>query len=137
MPKNPLYVGEIRVDNRPNQRVYPIVNPTNAVSAKAATAALTAADFDKTLTNTGASGTVALTLPSVAISKGRCIRIQVTVAQIVQADPSGTESIYLGGSGAAGKYLNIAGVIGNYADLYCDGSNWMVTGYAGVLTKEA
>ena len=61
----------------------------------------------------------------------------MTVAQIVQVLPQTGEKIYLNGSGVATKYLNIAGVVGNFADLYCDGTDWMVINYAGVLTKEA
>ena len=135
--KNPAFVGEVRVAGHIAQRVYPIVTPSTTVAAKAATATLAVSDLDKILTNTGATGTIVLTLPKATNCRGYAVKIQVTAAQIVQVDPNGTESLYLGGSGAAGKYLNIAGVIGNYADLYCDGTNWLVTYYAGVLTKEA
>lgn len=88
------------------------------------------------VTNTGAGGTVVLTLPAVATMAGKALRIQVTVAQIVRASLAGV-GVYLAGSGVAGKYLNIAGVIGNYAVLYCDGAHYHVGEYSGVLTKEA
>jgi hypothetical protein len=116
---------------------YPTVAPNATVGAKAATATLSLSDMGLNLTNTGASGTIVLTLPPAATCLGRGFTVQLTVAQIVQLEPNGSESIYLGGSGVAGKYLNIAGVIGNYANVYCDGTQWLVTGYAGVLTKEA
>lgn len=119
------------------KKYYPVVKPDATVGAKAATASLAVSDMGKNLTNTGASGTITLTLPLASQCLGRGFRMQLTVAQIVRLDPSGTESIYLGGSGVAGKYLNIAAVIGNYADIYCDGTSWLVTGYAGVLTKES
>jgi hypothetical protein len=45
--------------------------------------------------------------------------------------------VYLGGDGVDDKDLNIAGVIGNYADVYSNGSDYVVTTYSGVLTKEA
>ena len=76
-------------------------------------------------------------LPSVGSSlKGQKTRIQITVAEIVQVKPATGEKIYLGGDGVASKYLNIAAVIGNYAELYCDGTSFYVTAYSGVLTKE-
>lgn len=115
----------------------PLVNPKATVVAKAADATLTTANVSgNNITNTGASGTITLTLPSAANAAGCAVRIQLTVAQIVRADPSGTEKVYLGGDGAAGKYVQIAGVIGNSAVLYSDGVDWLVTSYSGVLTKE-
>jgi hypothetical protein len=59
------------------------------------------------------------------------------VAQIVSLSPVSTEAIYLGGSGVVNKDLNIAGVIGNFVDLYSDGVNFLVGNYSGVVTKEA
>jgi len=107
------------------------------VKANASTATMKDYDFEKNNTNTGAVGTVALTLPVAASLKGQKTRIQLTAAQIVQLLPATGEKIYLGGDGVASKYLNIAGVIGNYAEVYCDGTSFYVTGYSGVLTKEA
>jgi len=63
--------------------------------------------------------------------------VQLTVAQSVSLSPAATGKIFLGGDGVANKDLVIAGVIGNYADIYCDGTNYLVVGYSGVLTKEA
>lgn len=112
--------------------------PVNAtVVAKASSGTLAASDFDKNLTNTGASGTVVLTLPAAASYTRRTFRVYLTAAQIVRLDPQSTESIYLGGSGVAGKYVNIAAVIGNYVDVYCDGTSYYVTDYSGVVTVEA
>jgi len=115
----------------------PFVSPSATVVAKAADDTLDITDFGKNLTNTGAGATVVLTLPAASAVAGMSTRVQVTAAQIVRVDPNGTEKIYLGGDGAAGKYLNIAAVIGNYADIYCDGVDFHVTAYSGVLTKEA
>lgn len=106
------------------------------VVAKAATATLTASDFDKVITNTGSSGTVVLTLPAARSVAGRAIKIQLTVAQIVSLSPASTEAVYLGGDGVVNKDLDIAGVIGNYVDVYSDGTKYLVLGYSGVLTKE-
>lgn len=116
---------------------YPVVAPNATVSAQASSASLSSSDMGKNITNTGAAGTITLTLPLASQSLGRGFRVQLTVAQIVRLDPSGTESIYLGGSGVAGKYLNIAAVIGNYVNVYCDGTQWLVLDYSGVLTKES
>lgn len=117
--------------------VYPQVSPKGTVEAQAATADLEVSDFGKINTNTGASGTIVLTLPAAATVAGKTIKIQLTVAQIVRLLPQTGEKIYLGGSGVATKYLNIAGVIGNYAEVYSDGTDYLVTAYSGVLTKEA
>lgn len=117
--------------------VYPQVSPKGTIEAQAATADLVVDDFGKINTNTGASGTIVLTLPAAATVIGKTIKIQVTAAQIVRLLPQTGEKIYLGGDGVATKYLNIAGVIGNFADVYSDGTDYLVTNYAGVLTKEA
>ena len=136
MAKNPLYTSVIQ-DTNQGGYYFPVVAANASVAAKAATADLSSSDMGKNVTNTGAAGTIVLTLPKVADVSERFFRVQVTAAQIVRLDPNGTESVYLGGSGVAGKYLQVAGTIGNYADLYCDGTRWHVTGYAGVVTKEA
>jgi len=107
------------------------------VKANAATASMKDYDFEKNNTNTGAGGAVVLTLPAAASLKGQKTRIQVTVAETVTLTPQTGEKIYLGGNGVASKYLLIAGTIGNYAEVYCDGTSFYVTSYSGVLTKEA
>jgi hypothetical protein len=114
-----------------------VVSPKATVEANTADGTLTVANCGKIQTNTGAAGTITLTLPAVSAASGTAIKVQVTAAQIVRLDPASSEKIYLGGSGVAGKYLQIAGVIGNYADVYCDGTDWIVLDYSGVLTKEA
>lgn len=116
--------------------IYPVVAPNATVAAKAATANLAAADFGKNITNTGAGDAIVLTLPAAATVKGKVMRVQLTVAKNVSLSPATTEKIFLGGDGVANKDLVIAGVIGNYADIYCDGTNYLVVGYSGVVTKE-
>lgn len=117
--------------------LFKTISPKATVSAQAATATLATTDFNKILTNTGSTGTVTLTLPAAADVEWKWIKVQLTVAQIVRLLPATGEKIYLGGSGVASKYLNIAGVIWNYADVYSDGTDYIVTAYSGVLTKEA
>lgn len=120
-----------------NGTLYPIVAPSVAPTAYAADTTLVAANLNTNVTNTGASGTITLTLPAVSGLTGYVLHVELTVAQIVRIDPAGTEKIYLGGSGVAGKYANIAGVIGNMVDIYCDGTQWLIVGRDGVVTKEA
>ena len=114
----------------------PVVAPNATVTAKTADATLALANFGTIITNTGSSGTVVLTLPAASAVAGCSIKVQVTAAQIVRCLPASGEKVYLGGDGVASKYLNIAGVVGNFADLYSDGVQYLVTNYAGVLTKE-
>lgn len=113
------------------------LSPKATVEANAASATLAAANFGKIQTNTGSSGTIVLTLPAANTVGGCCLKVQVTVAQIVRLTPASGEKVYLGGDGIASKYCQIAGVIGNFLDLYCDGSDFLVMNYAGVVTKEA
>lgn len=121
----------------PGGYTYPIVAPNATVVAKAANANLAASDLGKNITNTGASGTITLTQTGAATVAGTCFRVQLTVAQVVRIAPTATGKVFLGGNGVANKYLQIAGVIGNYVDIYCDGTDYHVVGYSGVLTKEA
>lgn len=107
------------------------------VNAQGATATLVATDFNTVITNTGSNGTIVLTLPAAANVEGKTLKVQLTVAQIVSLSPIATDGIFLGGSGVDDKDLNIAGVIGNYADIYSDGVNYLVASYSGVVTKEA
>ena len=116
---------------------YPVAPADAPVSAHDANDTLDATDMGRNNTNTGASGTIVLTLPAAASFPGQVFRVQVTAAQIVRVDPASGEAIFLGGSGVVSKYCQIAGVIGNYADIWCDGVAWHVVGYSGVLTKES
>lgn len=116
----------------------PFVSPKATVVAKAADATLTAAEVNgNQITNTGAAATTTHTLPDPATVAGCAFRVQLTVAQIVRLLPPTGKKIFLGGSGVASKYANIAAVIGNYADVYCDGVDYLITAYSGVVTKEA
>jgi hypothetical protein len=76
-------------------------------------------------------------MPAAALAAGLSLKVQLTVAQIVDLTPAAGEKIFLGGSGVATKYCSIAGVIGNFLDLYCDGTDYLVVNYSGVVTKEA
>lgn len=123
--------------NLNNGKVQPKITADTAVTAKTADATLTGSELLTIITNTAATATITLTLPAASTMSGKPLKVQLLAAQIVRLLPASGEKIYLGGSGVASKYLNIAGVIGNYADLYCDGTAYLVTSYSGVLTKEA
>jgi len=117
---------------------YPQVDRRTAtVTTKTSDYTILASELDGIFNNSGDDGTTVLTLPAVKDSIGKTLTINVLAAQIVRALPVTGEAINLNGSAVVTKYLNIAGVIGNYADLFCDGTQWIVTGYAGVVTKEA
>lgn len=117
---------------------YPKVDPRVAtVTTKTADYTIKASELDSIFDNTGDAGTMVLTLPAVKDSVGKCLTVNILAAQIVRLLPVTGEAVNLNGSAVVTKYLNIAGVIGNYADLFCDGKQWIVTGYSGVVTKEA
>jgi len=115
----------------------PLVAPNAAVVAHAVTAALVIGNYGLNITNTGSGATATLTLLPAKDAAGLSFRIVQLVAQITRLLPTTGEAICLGGNVVASKYLNIAAVIGNYVDVYCDGERYLVTGYSGVVTKEA
>lgn len=116
------------------------LNGRGAISVEAHTAAdtLTAAENGTCHTNTGATGTIAITLPPATV--GLHFYFGIGAAQILQIDPNGTETISLpsnGVPGAAGKYL-AADAIGESLRLVCvKAANWSVMGYTGTWTAEA
>lgn len=112
--------------------------PGNATAlAKTADYTVVAADFGKIMTNTGATGTVVFTLPSAVTYPGAVLRFHLFAAQIVRLLPVTGQAIALNSSAVVTKYLNIAAVIGNYCEVVSDGTQWLVTTYSGVVTKEA
>lgn len=114
----------------------PPLVPANAeVVAHDAGATLTVSSFGKIHTNTGDSDSQELTLPAAEDAAGMSMKVQLTVAADVVLVPATGEKIYLGGSGTADEKLTIAGVVGNYTDVYCDGVAYQVFDYSGVLTK--
>lgn len=119
---------------------YPTMDVRTAtVVSKTADYTVTLDDLEAptVFNNTGDDGVQTLTLPSVASAKGKVLRAYCTAAQVIRLDPQATESVNYNGNAVAGKYLNLAGVIGNYVEVYCDGTQWVVTQANGVVTKEA
>jgi len=113
----------------------PLVPADATVVAHDDAVTLTVSSFAKIHTNTGAGASKEWTLPSAQDAAGMSIKAQLTAAQDVVVVPASGEGIFLGGSGTADEKLTIAGVIGNYADIYCDGERYHVIDYSGVLTK--
>lgn len=119
---------------------YPTIDARTAtVTVKTADYTITVADLNTPtiFNNTGDAGNLVYTLPSVASSKGKVVRIHALAAQTQQADPQAGEAVNYNGSAVVSKYAQLAGVIGNYMELFCDGTQWIVTQANGVVTKEA
>lgn len=120
--------------------LYPTINPRTAtVTTKTADYTITVADVSTPtiFNNSGDTGTMVLTLPSVSAAKGKVVRVHLLAAQIVRLLPVSGQAVNYNGSAVVTKYLNIAGVIGNYVEVFCDGTQWVVTQANGVVTKEA
>lgn len=120
--------------------LYPTINTRTAtVTTKTADYTITVADVSTPtiFNNSGDNGTMVLTLPSVSAAKGKVVRVHLLAAQIVRLLPVSGQAVNYNGSAVVTKYLNIAGVIGNYVEVFCDGSQWVVTQANGVVTKEA
>jgi hypothetical protein len=118
--------------------LFPMVNPRTAtVTAKTADYTISSAELNRVFTNAGDDGTLVFTLPSVIGNAGKALKFHSLAAQIIRLLPVTGQAVNLHGSAVVTKYLNVAATIGNYVDVYCDGYQWIVTGYAGVITKEA
>lgn len=119
---------------------YPTIDlRTATVTIKTADYTITQDDLDlpTIFNNTGDAGNLVYTLPAVADSKGKVVRIHALAAQTQQADPQAGEAVNYNGSAVVSKYAQLAGVIGNYMELFCDGTQWIITNSSGVITKEA
>ena len=80
---------------------------------------LLAADFPMRHTNSGASGTITLTLPAAVANAEYYADFHVLEAQALRIDPNGSEQIHVNGSlQAAGKYISCS-EIGGFIRLYC------------------
>ena len=119
---------------------YPTIDVRTAtVTTKTADYTVTVADLETPtiFNNAGAAGNLVYTLPSVASAKGKVVRIHALAAQTQQADPQAGEAVNYNGSAVVSKYAQLAGVIGNCMEMFCDGTQWIVTQANGVVTKEA
>lgn len=124
--------------NKTVKIIAPSVNPKTAtVNTKTADYTVLSTDFDSIFVNTGDTGAQVLTLPTAQSVANKGLRVAVTAAQTIALTPATWEKIFLNGSGVASKYLLVAGVIGNFVEIYSDGTDYIVTNYSGVVTKEA
>lgn len=117
-------------------RNYPTTLQNATPLVKTADYTILAADLPGIIVNTGAAGTIVLTLPKAADHHGNTLRVGLLAAQIVRLLPQTGEAVSLVGSAVVTKYCQIAGVIGNYIDVYSNGTVWLVTNWSGVATKE-
>jgi hypothetical protein len=92
-----------------------VVVPTENVYAHAATATIAVGElYGGTLTNTGASGAVVLSLPAPVV--GMRFKVYLTVAQDVDINPAnGTQILVL--TNATGDAISSAATIGNSIEL--------------------
>jgi hypothetical protein len=105
----------------------------NSISAQAATATLGVADlYGATVTNTGASGAVVLTLPAPAV--GMEFTVWLTVAQDVDINPAdGTTILAL--TNASGDAISSAATIGNMITLRAlSTTTWGAVSVSGTWT---
>lgn len=119
---------------------YPTIDVRTAtVAIKTADYTVLAADLSAPtiFNNSGDAGAQVLTLPAVADSKGKVLRAHALAAQTIALDPASGEAVNYNGSAVVSKYVLVAGVIGNYIEVFCDGTEWVVTQANGVITKEA
>lgn len=119
---------------------YPTLDPRTAtVTTKTADYTITQSDLETPtiFNNAGDTGNMVLTLPAVSASKGKVVRVHALAAQTMQLDPQAGEAVNYNGSAVVSKYAQLAGVIGNYMELFCDGTQWVITRSSGVITKEA
>jgi len=117
---------------------FPTINlRTATVTAKTSDYTITQDDLETPtiFTNEGDVGALVLTLPAVADSKGMVVRVALLAAQTVRLDPQDDEAINYNGDATVTEDVTIAGVIGNYVELFCDGVQWIITQANGVLTK--
>lgn len=119
---------------------YPTVDRRLAqVLTKTSAYTVTLADLDypTIINNSGDNGDLPLTLPSAVSARGKVLLVTALAAQTISLTPVTGDIINYNGSAVASKYCRLAGVIGNYIEVFSDGVQWIVTRANGVVTKEA
>jgi hypothetical protein len=107
------------------------------VEAHTAADTLLASETGTCHTNTGASGTIAITLPAAVV--GLHFYFAIGAAQILQIEPASGETISLPSSGvpeSANDYI-AADAVGETVHLMCcKAANWNVMGYTGTWSGQ-
>ena len=113
------------------------VGPRTIVARTADTTLVNKHTGNVCYTNSGAAGTITITLPAATV--GMQLKVTRAAAQTLRVDPSGTETIALpstGVQGAAGKYLSMDST-GATLNLVCNAAGtWSVAGYSGTFAAE-
>jgi hypothetical protein len=108
-----------------------------SVEAHTTNDTLTVSETGTWHTNTGASGTITITLPAATV--GLRYGFACNAVQELRIDPNGTETISLpstGVAGAAGKYLT-ANAVGENVEIAClIAGTWGVLNYIGTWAAE-
>lgn len=134
--------GGVYVREQSTLAFYPTLDVRKAnVVIKVAAYTVTLADLNTKnkptiFNNTAASGDLPLTLPSAASAVSKVLRANCLAAQTISLTPISTDIINYNGNAVVAKYARIAGVIGNYIEVYSDGTQWIVTQANGVVTKQ-
>lgn len=106
----------------PSTGVFTTLTGKLGVTAHTGTGAITAAEcLGGTVTNTGASGAIVLTLPAAVV--GYSVLVYLTAAFDVNIDPNGTDQI-LGLTNSAGDAISSDATVGSCVTLMC-----FATGY--------
>lgn len=119
---------------------YPTIDrrlATVLTKTAAYTVTLTDLNAPTIINNTGDADDLPLTLPTAADARGKVLRVALLAAQTVSLTPVTGDIINYNGSAVASKYCRVAGVIGNFIEVFSDGVQWVVTQGNGVITKEA
>ena len=115
----------------------PATTPSVVVAAAGGAVSALQATGGVVVSNAGASGAAAFTLPAALV--GMRVAAVVEAAQELRLDPNGTETIALpssGVQGAAGKYL-VADAVGEKVELVClTAGTWDCLTYSGTWSAE-
>lgn len=112
----------------------PVSGVSHNILAKIADYTVTSEDLlsNRTFTNTGASGTINLSLPAGATNHK--MKFLVTVAQIFRITANGTETFrYSTTVGSAGGYIQ-SNAVGTCGTIIWSGTGWVITVLLGSLT---
>ena len=109
-----------------------LATATRATDAGAVPAADVIAAFGNILFNSAA---MVPTLPAAASYPYDIIRFDTAHASTITVTPASGESIKFAGVGTADSTLILAAVVGNFVELYSNGTNWVVSDAAGGLSR--